>query len=295
MSVVNADNPQVTVALPVFNGGDLLEVSVRSILAQTLREWELLIIDDGSNDGALDQLSCLSDSRIVIVKDGRNRGLASRLNQAVSMARGKYFSRMDHDDICHPDRLMKQLAFLEGHPDVDLLATECVVIDEENSLLGGMPSAISHSAICRRPWLGFYMPHPTWMGRTEWFRRNPYLDPAPYCCEDQELLLRTHRVSCFHTFPERLLAYRVRSHAPLKKIFRTRVAVMRMQVRFFIVKREWGNVLLSTVVAFARIVRDLMRVSLPKNSLREGGWFGSLLSDEEFSKWSSLLRGREKH
>lgn len=143
----------------------------------------------------------LADSRIIILQDGLNKGLAVRLNQAISLSKGNYFARMDHDDVFHPARLAMQVDFLDTHPEDDLLATHCVTIDEYDRLIGSLPLAVQHSTICARPWQGFFMPHPTWMGRTEWFRRNPYAEPAPYCCEDQELLLRTYKSCCFAVLP----------------------------------------------------------------------------------------------
>jgi glycosyltransferase involved in cell wall biosynthesis len=184
--------PMVTVGLAVFNGGKFLEYAVLSILNQSWAHWELLLLDDGSTDKAIDRLSILADPRIIVIRDGQNRGHSYRLNQAVGMAKGKYFARMDQDDICHPKRLELQATFLELQPEIDLLATRCLKIDQKEKIIGTLPSAIRHADICRQPWRGIYMAHPSWMGRTEWFRRNAYQDPAPYCCEDQELLLRAH-------------------------------------------------------------------------------------------------------
>lgn len=246
----------VTVALPVLNGGLLLEKSVQSVLNQTWTSWELLILDDGSSDGAVERLSCLGDPRIVVVRDGYNRGLAARLNEAISRARGKYFARMDHDDISHFERFMKQVEFLERNSEVDLLGTQCVTINEGDRIVGALPGANNHTGICKRPWQGFYMAHPSWMGRTSWFRKHYYQDPASYCCEDQELLLRAHRSSCYHVLPEFLLAYRVRSHTSWKKLWRTRTAMVKMQVDYFFTRKQWGGALLSVFVGALRIARD---------------------------------------
>jgi len=282
--------PFVTVALSVFNGGTPLELSIRSVMRQSWTNWELLILDDGSSDGAVDRLSCLSDPRIIVVRDGYNRGLSARLNQAVSMAKGKYFARMDQDDVCHPERFAKQVAFLESHPVVDLLATQCITMDEQEQLNGILPSAINHADICRRPWQGFYMAHPTWMGRTDWFRRNPYPIPAPYSCEDQELLLRAHRTSCYHTLPERLLAYRVRSHTPWKKQSRTHVAMLVMQIEYFRALGQWSYVLLSGFAGMARIGRDALGELRHRLSLPTKVRWSVTTSSEERQEWDGLIK-----
>ncbi len=249
--------PIVTVAMSVLNGGDYLQLAVQSIVEQTFQDWELLILDDGSTDGAIDTLLSLGDPRISVIRDGQNKGLSARLNQAIDMARGRYLARMDHDDVSHPNRLTEQVAFLEEHPHVDLVATKCVTINELHQPLGALPFASNHQDICARPWMGFPMPHPSWMGRVSWFRRHYYQDPPPYCCEDNELLLRAHEISAYHAIETTLLAYRVRSHSPWHKMWRTRKAMLAEQINYFTRKRKFGFAALSCVVTFLRVMRDL--------------------------------------
>jgi glycosyltransferase involved in cell wall biosynthesis len=281
--------PLVTVALAVLNGGTLLEGAMRSILKQSWPHWELLLLDDGSSDGAIERLPFLNDPRIIVVRDGCNRGLSTRLNQAVFMAKGKYFARMDHDDISHPERFARQVAFLEGNPHVDLLATQCLTMDEHDRLIGLLPYATDHADICRRPWQGFHMAHPSWMGKTEWFLRNSYLDPAPYCCEDQELLLRSYYSSCYHTIPDRLLAYRVRTHTPWQKQFQTRTAMGKFQVRHFLARGKLMNATLSWLTQIIRIAFDGLKkinqwASVSTNVSRKMS-----ISSEECLEWESLF------
>lgn len=283
------EEPIVTVALAVLNGGAVLEYAVRSILNQSWPHWELLLLDDGSTDGAIEQLPFLADPRIIVVRDGFNRGLSARLNQALSLARGKYFARMDHDDLCHPARFARQIAFLEEHPEVDLLATRCITMDERERLIGALPSAINHADICRCPWKGFYMAHPSWMGRAEWFRRTVYQDPGPYCCEDQELLLRAHYSSCYHTLPEYLLAYRIRTLTPWRKQFRTRVAMGKIKVRHFLARGELVNALLGGLIDLARIGYDSWKDFCHRLSLPVKVGRGSILTPAERLEWDALI------
>ncbi|HQS38498.1 MAG TPA: glycosyltransferase family A protein, partial [Methylotenera sp.] len=83
--------PMITVAMPVYNAGKHLRLAVLSIVKQTFTNWEMLIIDDGSTDNAFELISDIHDERIVILKDGSNKGLAARLNEAMDLARGEYF------------------------------------------------------------------------------------------------------------------------------------------------------------------------------------------------------------
>ncbi|WP_417536687.1 glycosyltransferase family 2 protein [Methylophaga sp.] len=255
---MNLNSPSLTIALPVFNGGAALRSAVQSIIDQSYQDWELLIIDDGSTDGMIEQLPQISDPRVRIICDGENKGLAARLNEAIKIARGVYFGRMDHDDICHPDRFFEQISYLNAHDEVDLLGAQCVAINERNELIGALPTSISHNDICSRPWVGFYMPHPTWCGRIEWFRRYLYKEsPAPYCCEDQELLLRTYAMSHYHVLPRYLLAYRVRSNTTLRRSWKNRWAWCREQINLLGKKRKYIYVLLSVLVTICRISLDV--------------------------------------
>lgn len=188
--------PIVSIGMSVYNCEKTVAASIQSILNQTFRDWELIIIDDGSRDGTLTVAGQFDDPRIRIVDGQQNLGLPSRLNQAVQLSRGKYFARMDGDDIAYPERLAKQVSFLDQHPEVHLLATWMVAFKDDASLVGLRPAPASHAAICAHPWAGFPMAHPTWMGKIEWFRANPYW-PDAVRMEDKELLFRTYAKSNF--------------------------------------------------------------------------------------------------
>ncbi len=277
--------PIVSIAMPVFNGGPDLRLAVASILAQSFEDWELIIIDDGSTDGSVDTLLRLNDPRVIIVQDGQNHGLGARLNEAIARARGTYIARMDHDDISHPERLEKQVAFLEKTPNVDLLATQCMTISPDNSPIGYLPHVTEHADIVRHPWKGFYMPHPSWMGRAAWFRKYAYADPAPYRCEDQELLLRAHKSSVYHALPESLLAYRVRLHTPWDQISKTRISWAKVQSTYFVAQGQWRAAILATVSCAMRIGFDLIKSITGQSAATKK----SDLSPDQMRFWKSYI------
>jgi glycosyltransferase involved in cell wall biosynthesis len=250
------NEPLVTLAMPVYNAGRYLRPAVISILQQTLPDWELIIIDDGSSDGAVEGIRDLHDERIKVLRDGLNKGLAARLNEAIDLARGRFFARMDQDDISYTERLARQLALLEQNPETDLCAVRSVAIDANDELVGIMPFALTHEAICAKPWLGFYLPHPTWLGRVEWFRRHRYASPAPYFCEDQELLLRSYSVSRFACTPDILFAYRVRIKINWTKSVRTRGTLLMFQLRCFLAARNYTSCALAVATTAVRIALD---------------------------------------
>lgn len=115
--------PRVTVLMPVYNGGPYLAAAIDSILNQTYRDFEFLIIDDGSTDASRDVVAGYPDPRIRLVQNGRNLGLIATLNRGLELARGELIARMDCDDLSLPQRLEKQVAFLDRHPEVGVLGT----------------------------------------------------------------------------------------------------------------------------------------------------------------------------
>lgn len=253
-------SPLISVGMPIYNAGHQLSPAIKSLLDQSYQYWELLIIDDGSTDGAIDEVrksGMLDDPRIHVLSDGSNHGLAARLNECIDLARGVFFARMDQDDIALPQRFEKQIAYLLQHPEVDLLSTRVSTINEKDQVNGSLPYDLNHDRLINKPWRSIYMPHPTWMGKISWFKKFRYAFPAPYFCEDQELLLRAHAHSRFACLDEVLLHYRIRDRINIRKLWGTYYAVYKLQCNYFL-KHNPSFQLLSTVVFLARNIKVLM-------------------------------------
>ena len=203
------------------NSALTVDAAVRSVLVQTLRDWEMIVIDDGSSDRSGDIVEGFNDERIRLVRESRSAGLAARLNQAVALSRGEFIARMDADDICFPERLARQVARLREDPHLDLIGCGAVVFTNESKLVGEMPVGLDHRDIVARPFVGFPLPHPTWCGQASWFRNNPYNAELRYA-EDQDLLLRSFRHSRLGGLDEVLLGYR-QDQLALKKLIPGRV------------------------------------------------------------------------
>ncbi len=211
--------PLVSIGMPVFNCEKTVAHAIASILNQTVSDWELLIIDDGSTDRTLEVIKAFKDRRIVVIEGSENRRLPARLNECVRRSNGEFFARMDGDDVAYPSRLEHQLQFLRDHPEIDLVAGWIVVFRDDGIVLGARRGYATHEQMWVRPWRGVLMPHSTWLGRLEWFKRNPY-HPVR-ASEDQELLLRTYQMSRFATVQEIVLGYR-EDRLPLSYILRQR-------------------------------------------------------------------------
>jgi len=248
--------------MSIHNPGPSLNLAISSILTQTLIEWELILIDDGSSVPINEFIDDIRDPRIRVFRDGKHKGLATRLNEAIDLAKGSLFARMDQDDVSYPDRLAKQVGFLKQHPQVDLCAVRCITIDEENQLIGLLPFALTHEKICARPWNGFYLPHPSWCGRTAWFKTHRYSSKSTYFCEDQELLLRTYTSSRFSCVDEILLAYRLYRKRTLTKMIKTRIALLSFRISTFWSSKNFASIIVSAGVTFIKIIYDIFHVFL---------------------------------
>lgn len=122
-------DPRVTVLMPLHNGEPYLADALASILEQTFTDFELLVIDDGSTDGSAALVRACADGRIRLVHNGANLGVTASLNRGIQLARGTYVARMDSDDISLPDRLARQVAFLDEHPDCAMVAATVTLMD----------------------------------------------------------------------------------------------------------------------------------------------------------------------
>ena len=126
--------PKVSVLLCVYNGAAHLRQALDSIFAQTLRDFELIAVDDGSTDTTPEILRGCADPRLVVLTQP-NLGLTHSLNRALGLARGEYIARQDADDISEPARLEKQAAFLDAHSDIALVGAGTRVVDEAGRAL----------------------------------------------------------------------------------------------------------------------------------------------------------------
>lgn len=212
--------PLISIAMPFHNAERTIGASIRSILLQSYAHWELLLCDDGSTDASRELALSFDDPRIVLWGDRRRLELGARLNQCIARAGGQYVARMDADDIAYPRRLEKQLRFLEAHPEVDLTGGWAVLFADTGAPVAKRADPSAHGDIARRPLYSFKLIHPTFMGKTAWFRRYEYRADA-LRCEDHDLLFRACTTSRFANLPEIVLGYRQGS-INLRKQLRSR-------------------------------------------------------------------------
>ncbi|HET9183683.1 MAG TPA: glycosyltransferase family 2 protein [Candidatus Angelobacter sp.] len=251
--------PVVSIGMPVYNCESTVALSIRSVQKQTFTDWELIVIDDGSSDRTADVVLSFRDPRIRLIADGTNRRLAKRLNEAVALARGKFFARMDGDDVAFPHRLESQLRFLRDHPNVDLLGGQHIVFRGDGEFLGIIRQVSDHDSICGSLISGFTLSHPTWFGERGWFLKHPY-NVSCRRAQDRELLLRAHRDSRFAALEEYIHGYR-EDGVYLSKTMAARLAFLKYGASDMLRHREYARVSVFAAIQVAKMAFDAAAVA----------------------------------
>jgi glycosyltransferase involved in cell wall biosynthesis len=203
-------SPKISVLMAVYNGAEYLREAIDSVLAQTYRDFEFVIVDDGSSDATPDLLATYKDARLRVQRLPENRGLIVALNAGLALCRGEYIARMDGDDFSHPERFARQVAFLDANPNVGLIGTAIWIIDAAGRKLDYAPQPIGDGAIrfvamTRNP---FH--HPSVMWRTAHFAgRGLVFDKRYEAVEDFDLWTRALPNMRAANLREPLLSYRV--------------------------------------------------------------------------------------
>lgn len=202
-----SNSPTVSVIMPVYNSAQYLAEAVESILKQSFADFEFIIINDGSTDASHDILTHyqLLDKRIRLYHQ-ENRGIVESLNRGCNLSRGKYIARMDSDDISLPERLAKQVSFLETHSQVGVCGTWV-------QLFGGTTGVVRPSTdsemIRIKLLFESMLAHPSVMMRRQVMINNNLFYRDGYDgAEDYDLWLRFSQHTLLANIPEILLRYR---------------------------------------------------------------------------------------
>jgi glycosyltransferase involved in cell wall biosynthesis len=140
--------PLVSIVVPVFEPDPaFFRESIESLLRQSFSDIEVIIVEDPSPIAGRELLATVHDPRIVHVVNGERTSLPRQHNRGLSMARGPFLCRFDADDICEPDRVQRELEFLRAHPDVDVVGSGLIVIDEHSHVVGERQYPTDHASI----------------------------------------------------------------------------------------------------------------------------------------------------
>lgn len=199
----------LTVLMAIHNAMPHLPETVESIRAQTMADWRMVVVNDGSTDDSVDYLKRLADPRIEII-DQENRGLGAALNHGLTYCDTPLLARMDGDDLCHPTRFAQQIAFLNSHPEVGLVGTQIERMGSRRSV-GNSALATDHETIYADIARGVnQMYHPTIMCRTELIKQIGGYWEHPRG-EEWDLFLRMGECTRLANLDQVLLSYRIHS------------------------------------------------------------------------------------
>ncbi len=204
--------PPITVLMSVYNAEKYLSDAIESILNQTFRNFEFLIINDGSTDRSIEILHkyAAADERIRLVNNETNKGLIACLNDGIEKSVGEYIARMDADDISLPYRLEKQYDFLEKHPNYVCVGCKSIMIDPHGEDLKVFPFYGGNEAIVKAMLngVGGAIIHPSAMIRKSTLLKSGGYNPDFLHAEDMDLFLRLTELGLVANIPEILFKYR---------------------------------------------------------------------------------------
>jgi len=283
--------PTISVILPIYNCELYIKEAVDSVLNQTFRDFELIIIDDCSTDSTLKIIKSYQDSRIKLIEKEKNSGYTDSLNMAIKLAKGKYIARMDGDDICMPERFAKQVEFLNANCEVILCGTAIQIIDSEKVL----KHPLTHEEILVKLCFGTSFCHPSVMVRKEILLENNY-DKSFEPAEDFELWTRLAFLGKLANLDAVLLQYRehpnqisnTNTSVQLNNAFQVKLQMLNhLSVLDFFTKEEVSNAIENiSHYSFAEVSKSLQLFTYLINRNKKTLIFQVDLFEEKVSKMS---------
>lgn len=204
----HTSTPKVSVLIPVYRTPEAyLRQAIESVLGQTLRQFELLILNDSPEDTSLEKIvASYQDPRIRYVCDGKNMGISEARNRLVELATAPYLAIMDHDDIMLPNRLQLQAEYLDAHPEVGVVG--CQALHMPKGKITHYP--VENDDICMALMYGCVVPHTGSMIRKSVLEQAGLRYEENYSpSEDYALWIRLIKHTRFHNLPEVLVHYRI--------------------------------------------------------------------------------------
>jgi len=247
--------------MPVWNGQEFLAEAIESILSQTYRKFELLVADDASQDDSYQIAKAYAKKypnrvKVFHLRKQTNEAGNGAVNAVLKHARGEYIARMDADDVAHPKRLEKQVAYMEGHPKVMVLGTQARVIDGQGKVTGQKVYPTRHEEIVKAYAVVHPMIHPSVMVRRSMLPDKNRLYQMKFGInDDYYTFFGLQKIGRFANLPQKLLDYRVHgknaSLVQLKKRYKNISNIRKAAVADFGYKMNWkakGVVMVQGVI-----------------------------------------------
>lgn len=208
----NKKKPLVSVVMPVYNAGEFLPEAVKSILSQTYRNFEFVIVDDASEDSSwqIIQNFARKHKQIKIHRNPQNLGVSETVKKAISLAKGEFLARMDADDIALPQRIEKQVDYLLNHKETVAIGGQCFLIDKNGGVIGEKTFPTSFSDIYKYIYKFVPLQQPTLMiARNRLPKQFKYYRDGMDTAEEVELLFKLFQYGKVENLPDTVLMYRL--------------------------------------------------------------------------------------
>lgn len=200
---------RVSVILTNYNGMPFLKKSVNSILSQTYKNFEFIIVDDCSTDNSYSYLKSLNSNHLKLIFNKTNIGQTLSLNKAIKLSTGSFIARMDADDISKKERLEEQISFLRQNPNVDILGSQALIIDKFDKKIGQIDLPLKHSAIWAYSLMHNPFIHPTVMIKKKILEKFDNVYNDKFINQDYDLWSRLLINNKSANVDKRLLSYRI--------------------------------------------------------------------------------------
>lgn len=260
-------HPKVSIIMPVFNAAGYLPAALDSIGKQTYTNWELIVVNDCSTDNSAEIVRAFKKQhprkvKLIDLNTNLNTGGDTATNMGIPHAKGELIAKMDADDIAHPKRLEKQVAYLREHPEIDVLGTNATVINTHGTVIGEKTVPLTHEEIYQEYIYFHPMIHPTLMFRRKLIKRNSFYKIKYPLANDYytlfRLICRGHK---FANLPDKLLYYRIYgANSSLKNI--KKGVLSAMYVKWDMIRNH--NYPVTAMVVLKNLIQAAVAFTLPQ-------------------------------
>lgn len=249
--------PLVSVIMPVYNAGDFLRQTIKSILDQSYTNFEILAVDDGSTDDSYEILQGFAkgDKRVRVFSYKYNRGLSFAANLAIKKAKGDFIARFDADDLMPKDRLGKQVNYLTANKDILAVGGQCLLIDDNDKIIGEKKFPLTDHEIKES---GFYLMSlqagSMMINRKKLPENFTYYNSKYRYAEDHELLFKLFQYGKVANLPDVLLFYRQHESNSIKQVNSKSVFKSICAIRFNAIKRGYQPSIRSFTICLLQLI-----------------------------------------
>lgn len=258
--------PRITVAIPSYNHEKYVAEAIQSVLDQTYQDFEIVITNDGSTDRTGEIIRQFTDPRIRLFTFEKNQGASAAMNNCIQQARGEYIAVLNSDDIFLPDKLEKQVNFLEKNPSVGAVFGYAAIVDEDGNDFTDAKhfyySVFKQKNRTRFEWLNYFfwhgnaLCHPSVLIRNECYKKVGLYDERLAQLPDFDFWIQLCMVYEIYVIPENLIKFRIRQHE-LNATGNRSEPRMRSTTELFCIQKNYLNI--GSKLVFFKIFPEARR------------------------------------